>query len=1209
MPLLQRSSSASYPTYQSAARSPVASTSTSRLVQRDEQDHDASAPMSMTVAVEKGKGRAVEDMTMAGSGSGSGAGDGDGRPVVQRVNKVEVWTVQWREPQHRKNKTWERDGFLIIKGSSATLRDENGKTSSLKLVEESARCVHIDLTAEPPEEQILTASSHLQIDDTITYAEYVRQFHDSSIVVSAYPSAGSPSILRAPMPGAITPGGGTPRALPRPTPSKPSGLASVMTATKLPVADQGARVREAMSMGMGMASASSSVIGVKRHTSRENEDPIRAVDHDKGTGGYESDLKRIRREDETQPGRRIDATRVIDRTNVDGPRLMATPPAAQEPVKKAGKEYLCQYRKYSTKTNPTWEGDGILIVTGTSGSLKDRETRKTITNGAIGPKVRLDPEQQINMGGYTLEIESEFTAAPTATIPIVAPSARPPPVRNMASMKPPARPPPSIFDPIAVAASIPSSNFYIPGVTPQASKAFQDPTHGMGSAGKGKGKPELGPQPRFDPTKAGAVVMRRPDEEHELAYNRKGVKFMYEAVMGMRGEGQGCILADEMGLGKSVQAISLIWTLLSESKSESRPVSHMGCRPERRLDFTEQNPYWGSGTGVIQRAMIVCPVTLVKNWSREIRLWLGYDLLRPFIADSGANIKSFCATKSYNLLIIGYERLRTVIDDIKAVQPPIGLIICDEGHRLKSSDAKISKALRSLSCKRRVILSGTPIQNDLQEYHSMVDFVNPGLLDSYSVFKKHFENAIIKSREPGASAKDKKVGEDRSKQLTRIGTAFLLRRAGDVIAKYLPPKLEYTVFIAPTPLEVSIYEEILIGSAARALQEGSITEQLSLLMVLRQLCNTPGLLMQSIEQNKKVDALKKPVVELLRKAGNDSYDFALSGKLLALGTLLHQLRSIQGEKIVVVSNFVQTLNIIERHCRQKRYPFSRLDGNTPQAERIALVEAFNRGKNATSFVFLLSSKAGGTGLNSKLGSLRSSITGASRLVLIDSDWNPSTDQQAMARIHREGQKKQCVIYRFLTAGTIDEKIFQRQVTKMGLSTSLMDDGQSGGAGKADSFTPDDLRSIFKLHQGVACQTHDLLGCKCHLDLDNDDEEGAARMEADLGPTFEDPSSSFQAFEPPGFTQASQFHALGGGFDLETVQRDESRRLGMLNNWAHYNCCDEGSVDEIEDTLLRSVVYQRVIEAVDGAEGSVPEGRATYRLRGGQVGFVFGKKSG
>ncbi|SCV73308.1 BQ2448_7234 [Microbotryum intermedium] len=1183
MPLLPRSNSSSYQTYQSVARSPVASTC--KLVQReghDDDDDDASRTGMMVM--DKGKERGWDGT--------NGHGNVIGMHGLQRVNKVEVWTVQWREPQHRKNKTWESDGFLIIKGSSATLRDENGKTLG-------STTLSIPIM---PELELKIGGRECKVDDAITYAEYVRQFHDSSTVVSTFPNTASPSITRPPIPGSITPGAAVPRLLARPIPNKPSGFARVVTATTLPLLDHGAIGRGGTPMATALGSGS--VIGVKRHAGRENEVPIRAVDDDEDTREIESESKRIRREDGGELARMTETARVIDRTNVERTGSMATPPAAQEPIKKAVKEYLCQYRKYSTKRNPGWEGDGILIITGTSGSLKNRETRKTITNGAIGPKVRLDPEQQINIGGYTLEIESGSTAS-TAPPPIIASSIRPPPVNITAPMKPPARPPPlTIFDPIPVAASIPSNNFYIPGVRPRATKAFQDPTHGLGSAGsKGKGKAGMSPQPRFDLCKAGAVVMKRPDEEHELAHNRQsspvvdvvldpqlgdrlrdhqkeGVKFMYEAVMGMRGEGQGCILADEMGLGKSVQAISLIWTLL------------------------KQNPYWGSGTGVIERAMIVCPVTLVKNWSREIRLWLGYDLLRPFIADSGSNIKSFCATKSYNLLIIGYERLRTVIDDVKAVLPPIGLIICDEGHRLKSSDAKISKALRSLSCKRRVILSGTPIQNDLQEYHSMVDFVNPGLLDTYSVFKKHFENAIIKSREPGASAKDKKVGEDRSKQLTRIGTAFLLRRTGDVIAKYLPPKLEYTVFIAPTPLEMSIYQEILVGSAARALQEGSITEQLSLLMVLRQLCNTPGLLMQSIEQNKKVDALKKPVVELLKKAGSDPYDFALSGKLLALGTLLHQLRSIQGEKIVVVSNFVQTLNIIERHCRQKKYPFSRLDGNTPQAERIALVEAFNRGKNVTSFVFLLSSKAGGTGLN---------ITGASRLVLIDSDWNPSTDQQAMARIHREGQKRQCVIYRFLTAGTIDEKIFQRQVTKLGLSGSLMDDGQSGGAGKGDSFTPDDLRNIFKLHQGVACQTHDLLGCKCHLDLDDDENDdgddgnGEVLNEAEAASSSED-HFSLRPFDPPGFTQASQFHAAALEREPE-LQRDESRRLGMLNSWAHYNGCDEGSVDEIEDTLLRSVVYQRIIEAVDGVEESVPEGRATYRLRGGEfvelaTGFIF-----
>lgn len=196
------------------------------------------------------------------------------------------------------------------------------------------------------------------------------------------------------------------------------------------------------------------------------------------------------------------------------------------------------------------------------------------------------------------------------------------------------------------------------------------------------------------------------------------------------------------------------------------------------------------------------------------------------------------------------RQLRTVVDDLKSIQPPIGLIICDEGiflpfessqppslisrsastgHRLKSSGAKVTKALRSLNCKRRIIMTGTPIQNDLQEYHTMVgestrcfsvstlglipraraDFVNPGCLDTYSTFKKGesllatptyrrsdqlsppvFESPILKSREPNASAKVKEVGTARNDQLQRIGQAFMLRRTGEVISKYLPPKRE-----------------------------------------------------------------------------------------------------------------------------------------------------------------------------------------------------------------------------------------------------------------------------------------------------------------------------------------------------------------------------------------------------------------------------------
>jgi DNA repair and recombination protein RAD54B len=144
--------------------------------------------------------------------------------------------------------------------------------------------------------------------------------------------------------------------------------------------------------------------------------------------------------------------------------------------------------------------------------------------------------------------------------------------------------------------------------------------------------------------------------------------------------------------------------------------------------------------------------------------------------------------------------------------------------------------------------------------------------------------------------------------------------------------------------------------------------------------------------------------------------------------------------------------------------FLRLDGSTPSSKRQELVDAFNRSPSSTTFAFLLSAKAGGMGIN---------LIGASRLVLFDIDWNPATDAQAMARIHRDGQKRPCYIYRLLMAGGLDEKIWQRQVTKIGLASSVMD--QKSGT---SSFSRDDLKDLFRLDDNEHCQTHELIDCSC-----------------------------------------------------------------------------------------------------------------------------------
>ncbi|KWU43883.1 hypothetical protein RHOSPDRAFT_18878 [Rhodotorula sp. JG-1b] len=589
--------------------------------------------------------------------------------------------------------------------------------------------------------------------------------------------------------------------------------------------------------------------------------------------------------------------------------------------------------------------------------------------------------------------------------------------------------------------------------------------------------------------------------------------------------------------------------------------------------------------------MIVCPVTLIKNWSQEFKKWLGKDRVRVIVGDSKQAIETFMYSKNYDVIVIGYEKVREHVELLKAAQPPIGLVICDEGHRLKSDKTKTSKALQSLSCMRRVILSGTPIQNNLGEFFAMLaDFVNPGILQNADHFKKNFERPIMAARQPDASSKQRQEGAEAQETLAAIRSHFVLRRENSVIVQHLPAKYEYTVFIRPTDLQRAVYREALGNSAIKTMLEGfDVKTGISLLQTLLKLATSPGLLLKQI----KVRRLPCFANSNAFPAGTDSADFALSGKFSVLGAMLAELWKSGVEKVVVVSNYTSTLDLIETHCKRQKYPYCRLDGKTPQQDRIPMVDAFNRGPRSRNFVFLLSSKGGGTGLN---------IIGASRLIQLDSDWNPSNDLQAMARIHREGQTRVCVIYRFLTSGTVDEVIYQRQLTKLALSGSIMaGEGTASSSKSKNTFTADELRNLFTLHEDVACQTHDLLGCRCHLGEPAVDENDAAESES--SGDHDDADSSDDDFEG-GFVQASQYRDK----DSERALARKRRDLSILKTWTHYNTRDLDRVDQIEDILLLSVIY----EALERAKlhTSLPKlQEADQNLCGGQIAFVFGQKAG
>ena len=564
------------------------------------------------------------------------------------------------------------------------------------------------------------------------------------------------------------------------------------------------------------------------------------------------------------------------------------------------------------------------------------------------------------------------------------------------------------------------------------------------------------PTPRHSTAEPGALIMKRLPSvpkgkaivdvvvdplltKHLRDHQREGVKFMYECVMGMRDfDGRGAILADEMGLGKTLQTIALVWTLL------------------------KQNPIY-EAQPVIKKALIVCPVTLIINWRKEFRKWLGADRIGVYVYDdSKKRISDFTNSRSYNVMIIGYEKLRTVAEDLKRGHG-IDIVIADEGHRLKTAKNKSAQAIKSLNTSRRVILSGTPIQNDLSEFFMMVDFVNPDVFGSYKTFIKEFETPIVRSRQPGASNSDIEKGEARSEELASRTALFVLRRTADILSKYLPPKTEYVLLCRPTTAQASTYQHVLACPSFQAAL-GSNEMALQLITILKKVCNSPSLLNGKALSDPSAPVSPITASLLASVPAGLLRTNSGSSKLRVLDQLLHTLRTTTQEKVVLVSNYTATLDLLQTLLASLDYAYLRLDGSTPSGKRQEMVDNFNRSPPSQCFAFLLSAKSGGVGLN---------LIGASRLVLFDVDWNPATDLQAMARIHRDGQKRPCVIYRFVMAGGLDEKIWQRQVTKLSLASNIMDK-KSG----MNNFSKEELKDLFRLDEGLSCQTHDLLGCGC-----------------------------------------------------------------------------------------------------------------------------------
>lgn len=527
----------------------------------------------------------------------------------------------------------------------------------------------------------------------------------------------------------------------------------------------------------------------------------------------------------------------------------------------------------------------------------------------------------------------------------------------------------------------------------------------------------------------------------------EGVKFMYRCVTGMIDEkANGCIMADEMGLGKTLQCITLLWTLLKQSPD--------------------------AGKSTIQKAIVACPSSLVRNWANELTKWLGQDAINPFAIDGKASKEeltrqlqqwSIASGRAVTrpVIIVSYESLRLNVDVLK--NTPIGLMLCDEGHRLKNGDSQTFTALNSLNVSRRVILSGTPIQNDLSEYFALISFANPDLLGTRLEFRKRYEIPILRGRDADASEADRARGDQCLRDLLDVVNKFIIRRTNDILSKYLPVKYEHVVFCNLAPFQLDLYNLFVRSPEIQALLRGKGSQPLKAINILKKLCNHPDLL--DLEQDLPgSDAVFPEDYAPPDRRGRDREPKPwFSGKMQVLDRMLARIRADTNDKIVLISNYTSTLDLFEKMCRARGYGSLRLDGTMNINKRAKLVDRFND-PEGDEFVFLLSSKAGGCGIN---------LIGANRLVLFDPDWNPAADQQALARVWRDGQKKDCFVYRFIATGTIEEKIFQRQSHKQSLSSCVVDSAED----VERHFSLDSLRELFQYRADTRSDTHDTFKCK------------------------------------------------------------------------------------------------------------------------------------
>ncbi|KAK5987444.1 ISWI chromatin-remodeling complex ATPase ISW2 [Cladobotryum mycophilum] len=455
------------------------------------------------------------------------------------------------------------------------------------------------------------------------------------------------------------------------------------------------------------------------------------------------------------------------------------------------------------------------------------------------------------------------------------------------------------------------------------------------------------------------------------------------------------ILADEMGLGKTLQTISFLGYL--------RHVS-----------------------GITGPHLVTVPKSTLDNWKREFAKWtpeVNVLVLQGAKEERNELINERLVDEKFDVCITSYEMVLREKAHLKKFAWEY--IIIDEAHRIKNEESSLSQVIRLFTSRNRLLITGTPLQNNLHELWALLNFLLPDVFGDADAFDQWFS------------------GTDRDQdtvvqQLHRVLRPFLLRRVKSDVEKSLLPKKEVNVYLGMSEMQVKWYQKILEKDIDAVNGAGgkreSKTRLLNIVMQLRKCCNHPYLF-EGAEPGPPYTT--------------DEHLIYNAGKMKVLDKLLDRMKK-QGSRVLIFSQMSRLLDILEDYCVFRQYKYCRIDGGTAHEDRIAAIDEYNK-PGSDRFIFLLTTRAGGLGIN---------LTTADIVVLYDSDWNPQADLQAMDRAHRIGQTKQVVVYRFVTDNAIEEKVLERAAQKLRLDQVVIQQGRAQTAAKA-AANKDELLSMIQ----------------------------------------------------------------------------------------------------------------------------------------------------